>query len=213
VRKQNKKRPKSGHGTITVHSSRGRLRLVFTHKGERRYLYLGIPDTTPARGLAELIARRIETDIYSEQFDESLESYRPEKLKRVGLTVQEVLERFLLHKEAQNLNSKTLGRYQSLLRWILKSPIAGMKADCLGDRHVVNFARLLEKGELASGQRKRRLEEMKACWEWAISEQLVLGDRNPWAAQHKIIKVAPRQPPKPFTQAISDRLRLSPKSQ
>ncbi len=196
---KNKKRSKSSHGTITVHSSRGRLRLVFTYMGKRRYLYLGIPDSVPARGLAELIARRIETDIYSEQFDESLESYRPEKMRRTGLTVLEIVERFFKYKQEQEVIAATVERWQALLNWVKKSPMATAKADSVADHHAAKFLQLIERGGLAPAQRRRRMGELRTIWEWAQSERLIPGERNPWARQHRMVKVPPRQPPKPFT--------------
>ena len=200
VRKQSKRRGKSSHGTVTIHSSRGRLRLVFSHKGERRYLYLGIPDSVPARGLAELIARRIETDIYAEKFDETLDSYRPEKLKKIGMTVSELFESFIKAKEARRLTKTTIGRYQALLTWIEKSPIGKVKADTVGDGQATKFERLLDKGGLAPAQRRRRIDEMRGCWEWARLEGLLsTATANPWAAVRRAVKVPPRQPPKPFT--------------
>jgi integrase len=196
-----KRKNKSAHGTVTVHSSRGRLRVVFTHKGERRYLYLGIPDTVPARGLAELIARRIETDIYADKLDESLDSYRPEKVKRIGMTVYELFEAFIRSKEAEQLTKTTIGRYRALMKWIDKSSLATLKADAVGDSQAINFERRLDKGGLGSQQRRRRVEEMRACWEWASLEGLLsTAAGNPWNKVRKTIKVAPRQRPKPFTQ-------------
>lgn len=192
-------RKKSQHGTVAVHSSRGRLRLVFTYRDERRYVYLSLPDTVPARGLAEMVARRIESDIYADNFDETLNRYRPEKLKRSGLTVAELFQRFINFKEAQGLTKTTLVRYRALLSWITKSPISAVKIESLNDRHTLQFERVLKNGDLAPAQRRRRIEEMKSCWTWAQQEGLVDGESNPWSNAQRAIKVPPRQAPKPFT--------------
>lgn len=148
-----------------------------------------------------MVARRIETDIYSNQFDESLDSYRPEKLRRTGLTVLEIVERFLAYKKEQNVIAATLEHYQALANWIKKNPIATIRADAVGDSHAAKFLRLLEDGGLAPAQRRRRIGNLKTVWAWAQSERLIPGDRNPWADRHKTLKVPPRQPPQPFTKA------------
>lgn len=146
-----------------------------------------------------MIARRIETDLYSGQFDESMDSYRPEKLKRSGLTALEIAERFLLYKKEQTSVIATWQRYQALINWVKKSPMATLRADTIGDSHAAKFLQLLESGGLAPAQRRRRIGDLKAVWEWAQSERLIPGDRNPWAKRHKTLKVPPRQPPEPFS--------------
>lgn len=42
-------------------------------------------------------------------------------------------------------------------------------------------------------QVKRRLEELEACWKWHRAEY------NPWTKRANVIKVPPKQLPKPFT--------------
>jgi integrase len=51
---------------------------------------------------------------------------------------------------------------------------------------------------LSPVQCKRRLEELKACWNWAIEKQLIAAD-NPWNDVIKRIKIPPKQMSKPFT--------------
>ena len=67
---------------VSVSSNEDRLRLVFKPPGstKRRFLYLGMADTQLNRAMAERIARQIEGDIVTGNFDSTLNKYkRPEE--------------------------------------------------------------------------------------------------------------------------------------
>ena len=51
---------------------------------------------------------------------------------------------------------------------------------------------------LSESQIKRRIEELKACWNWHEASH------NPWSTVAKRIKVPPKQKPKPFTKQEID---------
>lgn len=70
------KRRKAAKGTIKIKNSRGWLQLVFTFNGRRRYLSLGVEDSKSARSLAQMKAKKIELDILSGNFDETLAKYK-----------------------------------------------------------------------------------------------------------------------------------------
>jgi integrase len=71
---------KAFKGSVQIKSSNDRLQLVFSYGGKRRYLSLGMRDTTLNRRVAEMTANQIELDLLSGNFDDSLNKYRREPL-------------------------------------------------------------------------------------------------------------------------------------
>jgi integrase len=71
---------KAFKGSVQIKSSNDRLQLVFSYGGKRRYLSLGMRDTTLNRRVAEMTASQIELDMLSGNFDDSLDKYRREPL-------------------------------------------------------------------------------------------------------------------------------------
>ncbi|MGF1494289.1 MAG: Arm DNA-binding domain-containing protein [Microcoleaceae cyanobacterium] len=58
-------RHRKSKGSVSVESLKGRLRLRWTYKGERKILSLGLRDTPENKRLAQLRAAEIERDIVS----------------------------------------------------------------------------------------------------------------------------------------------------
>ena len=67
---------KASKGSVVIISSHNRLQLRFSFGGKRRYLSMGLPDTSINRRLAELKAAEIEKDILYERFDTTLQKYK-----------------------------------------------------------------------------------------------------------------------------------------
>lgn len=75
--------PKKPKGHPRVRASHGRLQLVWTYKGERRNLSLGLDDTPSNRVKGEDIAGAIWGDIRLNRYDSSnLQQYLPNYLQR-----------------------------------------------------------------------------------------------------------------------------------
>lgn len=72
---------KASKGSVKIKVSNGRLQLVFSWGGKRRYLSLELSDSKTNRKLAEMKARAIELDIVSDNFDETLEKYKPQSVR------------------------------------------------------------------------------------------------------------------------------------
>lgn len=72
------RRRKASKGTVQIKNSNGRLQLVFTYAGKRRYLSLGFEDSPKTRELAQMKANQIRLDMLSGNFDESMAKYKPE---------------------------------------------------------------------------------------------------------------------------------------
>jgi integrase len=69
---------RASKGSAQIKVSHGRLQLVFSFNGHRRYLSLGVADSKTGRAMAEMKAKQIELDIVSGNFDETLAKYQPQ---------------------------------------------------------------------------------------------------------------------------------------
>lgn len=65
-------------GEVRVEAYSGRLRLRWSHRGRRYCLSIGLPDSVINRKVAAQKAQQIELDILSENFDPSLNKYKPD---------------------------------------------------------------------------------------------------------------------------------------
>jgi integrase len=63
-------------GTVSVTSGRDRLRLGWRYKGERYFLFIGLPNTITNRRVAEAKASQIELDMMSRHFVPTLRAYK-----------------------------------------------------------------------------------------------------------------------------------------
>ena len=97
-------------GAVVVQTRSGRLRLQLPRQvygGDRKYLYLNLPDTPENWELAQAKAQLIESDIRFERFDPTLKKYKPqthltvvETLKsKPELTLTKLFERYLEFKK------------------------------------------------------------------------------------------------------------------
>ncbi len=68
-----REKQRKSKGTVQTKVSNGRLQLVFSWQGQRYYLSVGLPDTPLNRKGADRIARQIELDFVSGNFDPSLD--------------------------------------------------------------------------------------------------------------------------------------------
>ncbi|MBL1179342.1 Arm DNA-binding domain-containing protein [Pantanalinema sp. GBBB05] len=96
--------PKSRKGTVAIQSVKGRLRLCWSHEGKRYFLSLMQPDTTINRAEARLTATRIEEDIRTRNFDESLNKYRYGERKPNSIGALTLIDRFIKFKSSECVN-------------------------------------------------------------------------------------------------------------
>jgi integrase len=193
------RKPKSPHGTVTVQAYKDRIRLVWTCPVNRKriYLALGLPDSAINRNAAQQKALFIQNDIGSGNYDPTVKKYKSEsQIERDRLTILELFQRFMDYK-AKGVTPKTLEKYKATLKYI-EHYFEDLKADQVGESQSEGFSAYLVKRDLSKDQCKRRLEELKACWTWAIERKL-LKDMNPWIEPYRRVKVPPQQMPKPFS--------------
>lgn len=195
---QSQPRKKAAKGTVVIQVFKERLRLCWSYLGKRYYLYIGLPDNKLNRAnAAEPLARRIEGDIATGNFDPTLKKYKPEsQQKHARVSVIKLFELFMVEK-AKEVTPKTMEKYRATLGY-LNRYFGSETAEFVDNASAEKFAQhLIDKG-LSPVPRKRRLEELEACWKWAINKGLI-NPCNPWEEVAKRIKAPPKQMPKPFT--------------
>ncbi len=188
-----KKAPK---GTVSVQIFKDRLRLCWSYCGKRYFLYVGLPDSKINRVVAEQKARQIEGDMATGNFDLSLRKYKSEyQQQHQSISMTKLFERFMAQK-AKEVTPKTMEKYRATLGYLNRF-FGDVAAELVTNSGAEDFAQHLNEG-LAPNQCKRRLEELEACWNWAITKNLI-APVNPWTEVAKRIKSPPKQMPKPFS--------------
>jgi integrase len=186
-------------GTVVVCVDKGWLRLRWSWSGHRYTLSIGLPDSKINRVVAERKAKLIERDILTEQFDATLARYKLQQDEKTTLTAAELLKQFIQYKQRQ-IETQTLAKYWGLLGH-LQQFFRLTKAQHISNEQACDFRDYLLK-KLATITVKERLGLMKACWQWAQKQGIV--NNNPWAEVR--LKVPPKQKPKPFSLAETQRI-------
>jgi integrase len=183
---------KTQKGTVTVHSVKERLRLVWSFCGKRYFFALELQDSRANRAIAELKAKQIQRDIVNDLFDPTLEKYRAAYQRRVfGLSAVEVFEKYIAYK-SKTLKRRSLEKYEftlSHLRQFFRDEVA-TEGKC--EKFKDWLSNRMEPITL-----KQRISFLKSAWVWGIEKKLV--SENPWIEPFRQVKVPPKQCPKPFT--------------
>jgi integrase len=193
---QSQPKKKAAKGTVVVQVFKERLRLCWSYLGKRYYLYIGLPDSKLNRvNAAEPLARRIEGDIATGNFDPTLKKYKPEAvLRRSQISAVALFEQFTQNK-AKHLASPTLVKYGAITSY-LRQYFKDKPAGAIATEDAEAFTSwLITRIEPITA--KDRLALLKACWHWGIDQDLV--ESNPWKEITKRVKPTPKQMPKPFS--------------
>ena len=180
-------------GSVTVREFKNRIQLRWSHKGNRYEKYVGLSADNPSSWkVAEAIAKTIEADMATLNFDRSLEKYFGEpNPSRENLTIVQIFEKYIAHKKTR-VYERTLEKYYSLLRQV-QDGFGQRKAAVLTS---IGCEKFIESINVAPITLKNKQALLISAWDWAIKNQLV--DGNPWR-ECPSIKVPPKQRPKPFT--------------
>ncbi len=150
-----------------------------------------------SRGLASQKANRIENDIQSGHFDESLKSYKPQRAKQYRYTAQGLLDAFWNDK-GKRLKPPSLENYRAdvlkLQAWSGSDP----KIQSINKGESENFCGWLSRQGLAQTTEKTYVTLLSALWDWAVDSQWV--KLNPWKSFTNYFKAQGRHKPKPFNQ-------------
>ena len=199
---------KAKKGSVSVETFQNRLRLRFRVNGERKIITLGLSDSPENRKLAEAKATLIELDIISNNFDPTLEKYKPKSQIQPqvesNITTSKLFQAFMDSK-AQDVYSRTLEKYRATINYLNQFSCNDGMQKCLGDKPACylsdNCAQLFAewlKDKNSERVRKERLGLLSACWDWAMKKRIV--EYNPWKNIQNRVKVPPKQMAKPFTQ-------------
>ena len=162
-------------GTVSVTSDRDRLRLGWRYKGERYFLFIGLPDTVTNRRVAEAKASQIELDMMSGHFDPTLRAYKLQLPNRSQLTVTGLFNKFIQHK-SKTVVSATLDKYRGLLNYLEEFFKTRSVAE-VSVAEAEKFSSWYDSQDLSKVVIRERLGLLKACWEWGIEQTLV--ESNP----------------------------------
>ncbi len=191
------KRRKAAKGTVKIKNSRGWLQLVFTFDSRRRYLSLGVEDSKNARALAQMKAKRIELDILSGNFDETLAKYKygasGDAVKPRKPSLAELWDKFMDFKRPQCSPNTMRTMYLTFTNYVRQLPTHDLdRASEIRDYVVENFP-------LNSG--KRLITRFSACCKWAMKSGLIA--ENPFSGMATEIKL-------PKTQKIAGLNQIDP---
>ncbi|MBL1177597.1 tyrosine-type recombinase/integrase [Pantanalinema sp. GBBB05] len=184
---------KSKKGTVAIQSVKGRLRLCWTYNRRRYFLALLLDDTKLNRATAQMVAARIEEDIRTQNFDESLNKYRPVECRQGEIGALTLFDRFIRFK-ASRASVPTVSKYRGLQKTL---------AEYLGaDRSVTPrdaaafldwYSKRVRPITLAA-----RCGNFATVWDWGIEQGLV--QSNPWRQARKTLPKVPAPQPKPFSE-------------
>lgn len=118
-----KPQPRTQKGCVSIENHEGRVRLRWQHQGKRYCLSLGFPYTPAALNAAQQTASKIELDLLSGHFDESLQAYGKKVLDKAvcneivneppALTIIGLWEAYTNYK-AKTVQAKTLWNYKGV---------------------------------------------------------------------------------------------------
>ena len=170
---------KNTKGTPSLESFQGRLRIRFRLNGQQKALSLGLADTPENRVRGESIARQMQLDMLSGNFDSTLGKYKP----HTHLTVVETI------KPKQALDLAQLWDKYSEFKKPQISPSTYVKDFTKHKNHINKLpSKSLEDSgkirdyllaNLTPNAAKRVLTQIKACCDWAVEEKLI--STNPFS--------------------------------
>ncbi|HEY5139467.1 MAG TPA: phage integrase SAM-like domain-containing protein [Methylococcales bacterium] len=111
------------------------------------------------------------------------------------LSVAAVFERFTQHK-AKSVSLRTIANDRGFLGH-LSEYFEDTPASIVNESEAEKFIKWFRAKHKNDRVYRERIALLKAFWEWGIEQDLVMV--NPWGEASKIIRVSPKQMPKPFT--------------
>jgi integrase len=180
------RRSKAPKGSVVVAADKGWLRLVWSYAVKRYLMTLGMPDNQTNRAIAETKAGIIYRDIITDNFDPTLEKYKPQTATKIeSVSVVGLFEQWLKYK-AKQVEKRSLEKQQSFaghLRQFFKNNNAVL----ISEDEAFKFRDwLLKRNEPITV--RERITWLQSCWEWGIKQKLLVGN-NPW--NEVKVRVAP----------------------
>ena len=177
---------KASAGTPQVKLSNGRLQIVITHSGKRKYLSLGVSESKQNRNYAEMIAKQMQNDILAGHFDPTLEKYKrasatqePDLSTGENISIRELWDKYTNYKRPQLAPSTIAKDFDRVAKHIDRFPISSL-ADAVAIRDYLNL-------QTTPNAAKRILTQLGACCRWAVSSKLILS--NPFLGMAADLKL------------------------
>ena len=167
-------------GSVVVQTRSGRLRLQLPRQiygGDRKYLYLNLPDTPENWELAQAKAQLIESDIKFERFDPTLKKYKPQTHLTVIETIKpkpeqtltQLFERYLEFKKPVVKPTTFHYLLTSIQAYVDRCPYQALSED----NALQIRAWLLD--DTTNSMTKRILTYVNAAVEWGIKFKIISG--------------------------------------
>jgi integrase len=167
-----KKPTKTPAGQPKVKISHGRLQIVLSYRGVRKYLSLGLADSKQNRVYADMVKARIMSDLINDNFDPSLDKYKRKSIKPeaepklVGdITISALWVQYTNYKRPQLAPSTIAKDFDRISNHIAKFPVSTL------DRAVA--IRDYLNSTTTPNATKRVLTQLNACCAWAVDSRLI----------------------------------------
>ena len=178
-------------GAVAIEKRDGRLGLRWRVNGKRETLAIGRADDKAVVALAQKLARQIELDILSGNYDPTKERYQT--IERRKRSVVELWDEFTAAR-GMGEDSKYKALRGHLSKWGERVAPHGVRLiERVGTVQARGF---LDKVGGANSTKRSYLSLLSACWEWGQVEE------NPWQSINLPKSESPD--PDPFSQAEVD---------
>lgn len=188
---------KASKGSVVVYVADNRLRLRWSGRdsqGRRKRFSLAFGAANAINRIAaERLAREIELDIVSGNFDVSLRKYRRELDQREGITLEDFLNRYIKN-QINSTQTSSLERYTTLKNHLQKC-FGKTELEEIGEREAQKFVAYLSQKNLKGETINLYLTLLRSLWKWAIKRGLT--QINPWLELS--VETEPNLAPKPFS--------------
>lgn len=188
---------KSPKGSVSVTPVDGRFRLRWSYFDElgrqKRFTISAGAVNEVNRIAAEKLARKIELDIASENYDYSLKKYKQGLDRPDSITVEALIDRYINAKIPTD-NTSSRDRYKTLRNHFAKFQ-RSMTVDACTEKKALSFMTYLQDCGQSGETVNMNLTCTRAVWKWAIKQGLT--QVNPWLDLK--VEVEPRENAKPFT--------------
>ena len=191
---------------VSINADRGKLKLRWTIQGKRKSFSPRLDDNKDGRRAAEAIARQIELDVVSGNYDVTLNKYRPESRYKLPEpdrtpTIASLWEQYTTYRSKQVQETTLRKQYAPIT-----STLGRMPHQRLED--AVKIRNWLAKEKSSDGL-KRYLTQLSACCKWAVDSQII--ESNPFEGMAADVKISKSLAPndldiKPFTAEERDRI-------
>ena len=208
--KNGRRQGKSSKYSVKIENDKGWLRIRFTHQHKRYAFAIGLPDTQLNRRVAADKAHKIELDILSDNFDPTLEKYKPRRdnQKSSGnlLAANDIFPQFIEDRAKTVSTPRSLEKYQLVFKhlqsFVIKngSQTVSLAAIPLNNWNPIYAQEFYEylANKLSVTSLRQYLVCLSAIWKWGIAQNII-EQADVWRSLINRVKVPPKPMPKPFT--------------